>query len=69
MTHSKGQYLSGRCRCDECRDAWRRWHLAYRHRNNPGDHACLICDAGFPTARGRDLHELYVHDRAEKRTA
>ena len=69
MIHSKGQYLSRRCQCPDCRDAWRRWHLAYRHRTNPGPHYCLICDASFPTVVGRDRHELYLHDRTEKRTA
>lgn len=67
MKHgAKGTYLRG-CRCHPCRDAWRLWHLAYRQRRNPGTHECLICGAGLPTARGRDLHELYLHDRHERK--
>ena len=71
MKHGvKGTYLKG-CRCPHCREAWRLWHLAYRQRRRGHhSHRCLICEATFPTANARDLHELFLHDRHEKqRTA
>ena len=71
MTHGRHSTYAKGCRCRPCTDA----HSVYvRHykarRRQPGTWHCLVCDAHFPTARARDLHELYLHDRHEKtRTA
>ena len=70
MIHGTHASYAKGCRCPACTDAHSVYVRHYKARRRPaGAWACAICDANFPTPRARDLHELYLHDRHEKRTA
>ena len=68
MTHGRHSTYAKGCRCLPCTDAHSVYVRLYKQRRRgPGTHHCPVCDASFPTARARDLHELYLHDRHERK--